>query len=55
LSDLNPVHSQVAATLMYDPSATPPGNVPALLVFGGNADLGPERAWVLAVGETRRW
>ena len=51
LSQLNPVPTQVAALLITDPLATPPGTrVPGVFVFGGNPNLEPERAKTWTAG-----
>jgi hypothetical protein len=52
MNDLNPVHTQVAASQIYDPLAS--GNVPVLFVYGGTAGLDPEnaRSWTLGADWT---
>ena len=50
LSQLDPIPVQVAALLVPDPLANPPGkSVPGIFVFGGNPDLKPQKAktWTL--------
>lgn len=48
LNDLNPVHSQVAVSPIFDPTVN--GNVQALFVYGGSPGLVPEEATSWTVG-----